>query len=118
MSSDQVRLILVLVIPGDVLGAGPWCYAGDEASDQGVHDLVTEGPPSEFLVSDALADQEDEGSQQLRRNAEEHRMVSQRHRENHVPQETEEEAEGECESARGESALFVALEELSQSEGR
>ena len=60
MSSDQVRLILALVIcPGDVLGAGPWCYAGDEASDQGVHDLVTEGPPSEVLVSDALADQKD-----------------------------------------------------------
>ena len=52
-----MRLILVLVIPGDVLSVGPWCYAGDEASDQGVHDLVTEGPPSEFLVSDALADQ-------------------------------------------------------------
>ena len=45
-------------------------------------------------------------------------MVSQRHRENHVPQETEEEAEGECESARGESTLFVALEELAESESR
>ena len=33
MSSDQVRLIFVLVIPGDVLGAGAWCYAGDKASD-------------------------------------------------------------------------------------
>ena len=58
------------------------------------------------------------GSEELWDEAEGGGVVSQGHREHHVPHYCKEEGEGQAETAKGEQTLLLALEELSQFEGR
>ena len=58
------------------------------------------------------------GSEELWDKAEGGGVVSQGHREYRVPRYTKEEGEGQAEPAKGEQTLLLALEELSQLEGR
>ena len=90
------------------------CNARDEASYQCVDDLV----PSEFLFCDGLAYSEEHSSEELWGKAEVNSMVAQRHGENHVSCEAEDQTERQCESAGSQQPLFVSLEELAESEGR
>ena len=83
-----------------------------------MHHLVSKRPAPEVPVSESLADPMNNGSEELGDKAEGGGVVSQGHREYRVPHHTEEERKGQAEPAKGEQTLLLALEELSQLEGR
>ena len=80
--------------------------------------MVSKRPAPEVFVSKSLADPMNNGSEELWDKAEGGGVVSQGHREHHVPHYSKEEGESQAETAKGEQTLLLALEELSQLEGR
>ena len=80
--------------------------------------MVSKRPAPEVFVSESLAYPMNNGSEELWDEAEGGGVVSQGHREDHVPHYSKEEGEGQAETAKGEQTLLLALEELSQLEGR